>query len=695
MATLLTPPSTRLTTRTSRLLLLLWLIAAVAASLGLQLFLTAERGRDTRQWAGQLDLLASGKAQGITQWMEERRSALNGLTDNVSLRLYMTEITAEDASLPVSEAQLTYLHHLLSATAASNGFSSLASADGGQMQYLPGLAITDAGGAILVATEGFLPLEHLPAELKLDRSVRRPIVSGFHDAAQDFPLSLAFRWPVFAVQADEAMSEPVGYIIGVAPVDARFARFLVPTKQQRQDISFTLYSPAKQGMVQSLSIENDILQLAHQPDTDAALRTTLTTQNGLLLKELNDTPWVVYARAVTGTPWVVTANISYPAAMQETAERAFWMKSTLAFVALAGALLIISLWRHASAERNKELARYHRDVAHTIEQHEALLELIATNTPVATYLLDGEMRLRYANEKAATQFRRARETLNGTPIEQLAQSARGQAIITAAYHALKEKQEHHFLWKDEHEGVIINALQSRFIPLSDLPGTEPGTQMQGVLVIEEDVTELLREEAKRNAMLSSVVATLVELVDKRDPHAATHSKRVAHLSAAIARHMGLDEAQQRTAEIAGRLMNIGKIAIPHDILTAKRSLKAEESALVQRSILTSADLLEGITFEGPILDAIRQSQEMVDGSGPKGLKGDDILLHARIIKAANLYVAMTSARAYRKKVATAEAMRTLLSLIDTALDRTVVMALIHYVEQESGKESLEAISPAS
>ena len=108
---------------------------------------------------------------------------------------------------------------------------------------------------------------------------------------------------------------------------------------------------------------------------------------------------------------------------------------------------------------------------------------------------------------------------------------------------------------------------------------------------------------------------------------------------------------------------------------------------IRDSLQTTANLLAGIEFDGPVVETLRQLQEHWDGSGgPNGLKGDNILLAARVVAVANAFVAMVSPRAYRPGVEFDRAVETLLSQVGRAFDRRVVAALVNYLDNRGGRQ---------
>jgi HD-GYP domain-containing protein (c-di-GMP phosphodiesterase class II) len=241
------------------------------------------------------------------------------------------------------------------------------------------------------------------------------------------------------------------------------------------------------------------------------------------------------------------------------------------------------------------------------------------------------------------------------------------------------------------KGAGINVIRSEHIPLAHIPVEGLPVPSPGVLIIDQDITEIVNEREHRMRILHQLVDMLVRMVDRRDPHAASHSACVALVAHAVAVGMGLDRERVETATMAGNLMNIGKIVVPSKVLVKTAALTKREMRTIRESLQSSIELLENIEFDGPVVDTLRQSQEHVDGTGPLGLKGDDILITARIIAAANAFVGMISARSYRKAMSADKALKNMLEEIDTQFDRRVIVALADFIENKQGGEVLKKL----
>jgi HD-GYP domain-containing protein (c-di-GMP phosphodiesterase class II) len=121
-------------------------------------------------------------------------------------------------------------------------------------------------------------------------------------------------------------------------------------------------------------------------------------------------------------------------------------------------------------------------------------------------------------------------------------------------------------------------------------------------------------------------------------------------------------------------------------LTKTGELSNSDRAKVRQSVQTSAALLQGIDFDGPVVETLRQAQAHWDGSGfPQGLAGEQILLTARIVGVANAFVGMVSRRAYRDALEVDKALELLLHQVGKSFDRRVVAALVNFLDNRGGR----------
>ena len=162
---------------------------------------------------------------------------------------------------------------------------------------------------------------------------------------------------------------------------------------------------------------------------------------------------------------------------------------------------------------------------------------------------------------------------------------------------------------------------------------------------EEEIRRYL-EQIKTAFMSTVEVATT--LSEMRDPYTAGHERRVAEIAVAIGAELGFDASRQEGLRVAGHLHDIGKMTIPAEILSKPGKLSAIEFQLIQGHAQASYDVLKGVEFPWPVAEVALQHHERIDGSGyPQRLKGEAILLEARIMAVADVVEAMSSHRPYR------------------------------------------------
>ncbi len=151
----------------------------------------------------------------------------------------------------------------------------------------------------------------------------------------------------------------------------------------------------------------------------------------------------------------------------------------------------------------------------------------------------------------------------------------------------------------------------------------------------------------QNAMVGTIQA-MAGIVERRDPYTAGHQQRVAKLSRAIAQEMNLLENRVEGIFMAALIHDIGKIAVPAEILSKPGRLSDVEFQLIKIHSQSGYDIMSGIAFPWPIAEIIFQHHERMNGSGyPRNLTGDQTLLEARIMAVADTVEAMATHRPYR------------------------------------------------
>ena len=160
--------------------------------------------------------------------------------------------------------------------------------------------------------------------------------------------------------------------------------------------------------------------------------------------------------------------------------------------------------------------------------------------------------------------------------------------------------------------------------------------------------ELQNSYKKLRMIFEQTVNALASAVGKRDPYTTDHQRRVTALASAIAQEMSLHEEQVNGIRLAGMLHDIGKLAVPSEILSKPTRLSEAEFTIIKTHPRVASDILKTIEFPWPISDIVLQHHERIDGSGyPQGLSKNNILLETRILSVADVVEAISSHRPYR------------------------------------------------
>jgi putative two-component system response regulator len=202
-------------------------------------------------------------------------------------------------------------------------------------------------------------------------------------------------------------------------------------------------------------------------------------------------------------------------------------------------------------------------------------------------------------------------------------------------------------------------------------------------MVDAQTAQLVESEKKLKKNLLDSVAVLAAIVEMRDPYTAGHQRRVAEVAVAIANIMQLTQMQIEGIHLAGVVHDIGKIQVPAEILVKPGSLSNLEYMLIKAHSQNGYDLLKTVDFPWPIAQIVLQHHERLDGSGyPQGLKGDQILLEARIISVADVVESMTSHRPYRPSLGIDAALEEIERNRDKLYDPMVVDACIKLFREQ-------------
>jgi PAS domain S-box-containing protein len=214
----------------------------------------------------------------------------------------------------------------------------------------------------------------------------------------------------------------------------------------------------------------------------------------------------------------------------------------------------------------------------------------------------------------------------------------------------------------------------------------------------EDITELKRTDEELRRTLESLrkafgttIQVMVSAVETRDPYTAGHQLRSAELASAIATEMGLPQEKIDGIRMAGSIHDIGKLSIPAEILSKPTILSNIEFSLIKEHSRKGYDMLKDVESPWSLAQIVYQHHERMNGSGyPRNLKGDEILMEARILAVSDVVEAMASHRPYRPGLGIDAALEEIEKNKGTFYDNAVADACLRLFREKGFKlEGLE------
>jgi len=169
-----------------------------------------------------------------------------------------------------------------------------------------------------------------------------------------------------------------------------------------------------------------------------------------------------------------------------------------------------------------------------------------------------------------------------------------------------------------------------------------------IVAVSNDITKRKQAEERLKKTINATIETVSKTIEAKDPYTSGHQQRVSQLSTAIAKELNLSPDKIEGIRIASLIHDIGKIGLPSEILSKPTKLTDIEFNLIKEHSQKGYNILKPIDFSYPIAQIVLQHHERLNGSGyPQGLKGEKILLEAKIIGIADVVEAMSSHRPYR------------------------------------------------
>lgn len=228
----------------------------------------------------------------------------------------------------------------------------------------------------------------------------------------------------------------------------------------------------------------------------------------------------------------------------------------------------------------------------------------------------------------------------------------------------------------------------------------------GVLVtiqVHRNVRDLRgQSQAARRAAIEAerhyidVLGKIIGYIESRDVYARGRSERIGWLCEQISRRIGMEPDLCERMNAAGRLHDIGLLAVPESILNKRSRLGSDEFRTVQKHAMVSYEVLKPLTTLEDVLPAVLTHHERMNGTGyPDGLKADDIPQAGRILAVADAYDAMTHDRPWRPAMTPLQAFRELIRCSPAGYDPDCIRALGEVINMPALERAFEASAEVS
>lgn len=389
-----------------------------------------------------------------------------------------------------------------------------------------------------------------------------------------------------------------------------------------------------------------------------------------------------YGQKVDELNWWVVQEADYAIARQPLSSFKRFSLSIVVLIILMGSLSLGALWWRIVGIENRRSALRFKIQAQQIDEQRQLLDSI--NNTITEYIALKDVRgfYQYVNPAFATALGRDAGAIVGLDDTALFGFDTARRLETTDRWVLTHKQSKSF-----HIDIYLQS-RRHHLHISKVPFLDPQGKMRGIVSLFRDITEIVEVRQRSENAVRQTIEILVKAIERTDPYLSGHTHLMRSVSQAMATELNLDEREMATLEIAANLSQVGKLFVDPELLNKPGRLTAEERADVEQHVAHAAELLQDVTFELPITESVTQMNELLDGSGyPKGLKGEEIMLTAKVLSIANTFCAMVKPRSYRPPIPAEEA----LAYLEAAPEKyapKIVAALANVAHSAQGEKLL-------
>ncbi len=707
MAASLLSPAKR--NRTGIIAVIGLVVVGIAAFLAVLGFVRGERERELGQWQLRLDWWAQQSAESADRWLRDQRALADRLAANDTIRLQLTlmaEAGSDGGGLAAEE--VAYVRNLLQAVSLNAGLrisDSERRVPANIPQFAPeGVALIANGQRLVAATAGMPTLDQKAETLLAAREAGGTLVVAL-DPAPDGVLRVLLASPVYRFQADPSPADEIGMIVMLRSLSRAAALELINPG--------SLTAPGSKAGVLHLITSNGSngrLLLSTRADTDTGLSegdsfsldnqkfflARAATQPGVFLETetLSGDALLISSAKVELLPWLTAASIRRDAALAASEARLDTLATLFFGGILVATLLILLFWRHGASAKAEALSDRMARTLDDERRARTLLQGVSDAITDELLALDRKGLLLYANESLALRVGVSADEMKRKTLAAILGPAVGAELNAQIEKAHAEGTTVRHEMSGNEEASAQRVIRAIIVPVgphdhtadNDTSAASEESEPATILVL-QDITEPLRSREALAEAETRMVRALVRIINQRDPFAAEQSAQASRLAEELAEEMGLPPEEVRAANQAALLIDLGKIAIPRDLLTKKSALTAEELQFMRRAIRQGVELVDNAGLPSVVYKTLRQLADRLGAEKrPVDLAEDELLMATKVAAIAHHFVALASKRVYREGFSLEDALRMVREDSDLKHDDAVVSALSHLYYSRGGRE---------
>ncbi|WP_027859403.1 HD domain-containing phosphohydrolase [Marinobacterium jannaschii] len=666
-----------------RSLLAALIIVALVSGTGFMLterFYADQVRLQRQQWSETLSGMAGQQQTAIEQWLEQQQQPFHNLSENHSLRLYSSRLLQQSSLTRSTEsAELTYLKNQLLAVAEHERYLPLQKLE--VEANLPGhsqrfLALIEPSLRPLVSTAENLQLS-TALQYSLENSVRlqsasvAPLWVG-----TDGQLYIGYVSPVFSLPAFSVKRELLAMLVGQKPVSSHLARLLRLYNQGIGTLSSVLLQPDHEQQlfyIDYSSGDQNRLNLTPVAVSEQLVARKAAQLPGTLVEGMDEHRRTVLgvSRRIGNSDLVLLTSVQLSEVIQPANLQRAQLRSLLLISTLIMLVLITGAWWWGSTSQQRRLTLRLAAQTQQLKHQAGLQQAINDHIRDLVLIVNRNRQLLFANKALAERLQMPLGDMDHKTLAALIgphDADRFDPPLEQCF-SLQQSKTMQFSYQQHSYSASLQPMQY--------------AAQDAVLISLHDITLQQRHHRRETHLLQQIMQTLCAAIDLHDPYSSRHSGNTAELAKQIADVMQLSESQRSTLEYAARLSNIGKLLIPQQTLTKQGVLNEAEKQQLANEMKYCRQFLSGIDFNIPVLETILHKHEYLDGSGRLGLSGAQISTEARILTICTDYVAMTSPRAWRRKIPARDAIDQMLAAPER-YDRQILAVLLQITERGQG-----------